>query len=91
LLQISCPKRNAGKQLQYIHVLCDFELIKFMCFGSTLSYPHKELLVPRWPSTCTKYNPLPPRNKFNPRPPARVAVQVPAPARQMRVSATRAG
>jgi len=24
-----------------------FELIKFMCFGSTLSYPQKEFLNPR--------------------------------------------
>ena len=24
-----------------------FELIKFICFGSTLSYPHKEFLNPR--------------------------------------------
>jgi len=28
-----------------------------MCFGSTLSYPHKEFLNPRPPRT--KYNPLP--------------------------------
>ena len=32
-----------------------FELIKFMCFGSTLSYLHKEFI-----------NPLPPCSKFNP-------------------------
>ena len=39
-----------------------FELIKFMCFGSTLSYLHKESLnLPR-----TKYNPLMPHSKFNP-------------------------
>jgi len=31
-----------------------FEM-KFMCFGSTLSYPHKEFLIP-------------PRTKFNPHP-----------------------
>jgi len=41
-----------------------FDLIKFMCFGSALSYPHKEFLNPRPPRT--KYNPLPPRSKFNP-------------------------
>ena len=46
-----------------------FELIKFMCFGSTLKYPHKEFLIPRPPRTRTKYNPLPPRSKFNTRPP----------------------
>jgi len=36
-----------------------FELIKFMYFSSTLSYPHKEFFIPRPPRT--KYNPLPPR------------------------------
>jgi len=34
-----------------------FELIEFMCFGSTLIYPHKEFLIPRLP-----------RSKFNPHP-----------------------
>ena len=33
--------------------------MKFMCFGSTLSYPHKEFLNLRLPSTRTKYNPHP--------------------------------
>jgi len=42
-----------------------FELIKFMCFGSTLIYPHKEFLIPRPSRNSTKYNPLPPRSKFN--------------------------
>jgi len=42
-----------------------FELIKFTCFGSTLSYPHKEVLNP--PRTRTKYNP--PRSKLNLHPP----------------------
>jgi len=32
-----------------------FQLIKFMCFRSTLIYPHEEFLIPR-----------PPRSKFNP-------------------------
>jgi len=31
-----------------------FELIKFMCFGSTFSYPHKELLILRLPHS--KFN-----------------------------------
>ena len=31
-----------------------FELIKLMCFGSTLSYPHKEFLKPRPPRTRTQ-------------------------------------
>ena len=43
-----------------------FELIKFMCFGSTPSYPHKEFLNLRPPCIRTKYNPHPPRSKFNP-------------------------
>jgi len=34
-----------------------------MCFGSTLSYPHKEFLNPRPHRTRTKYNPLPPRTR----------------------------
>jgi len=33
--------------------------MKFMCFGLTLSYPHKEFLNPRLPSARTKYNPHP--------------------------------
>jgi len=28
-----------------------FELIKFMCFGLTLIYPHDEFLIPRPPRT----------------------------------------
>jgi len=32
-----------------------FELIRFMWFDTTFSYPHKEILIPRLP--CTKYNP----------------------------------
>ena len=35
-----------------------FELIKFMCFDSTLIYQQEEFLIPR-----------PPRSKFNPHPP----------------------
>jgi len=54
-----------------------FELIKFMCFGSTLIYLHEEFLILH-----------PPRNKFNPHLHAK---QVPAPAPQMWVPATRAG
>ena len=42
-----------------------FELIKFMCFGSTLIYPHKEFLIPRPSRNSTKYNPLPPRPAAN--------------------------
>jgi len=33
-----------------------FELIKFRCFGSTLSYPHKEFLNSRPPRTRTQSN-----------------------------------
>jgi len=40
-----------------------FELIKFMCFGSTLSYPHKEFLIPRPPRTRSKFNPHPHRTR----------------------------
>jgi len=36
-----------------------FELIKFICFGSTLSYLHKEFRNPCPPHTRTKYNPPP--------------------------------
>jgi len=46
-----------------------FDLIKFMGFGSTLSYPHEEFLISRPPRTRSKFKPLPPRSKFNPRPP----------------------
>ena len=35
-----------------------FELIKFICFGSTLSYPHKEFFNPHLARTRTKCNPL---------------------------------
>jgi len=31
-----------------------FELIKFKCFGSTLSYPHKKFLNPHPPRTRTQ-------------------------------------
>jgi len=31
-----------------------FKLIKFTCFGSTLSYPHKEFLDPRPTRTRTQ-------------------------------------
>jgi len=67
------PKRNAGKKLAYCASTCFaiFELIKFMCFGSTLIYPHKEFLNPRPPCTRTKHDPLPPRSKFNPHPHAK--------------------
>jgi len=34
-----------------------FELIKFMCFGSTHIYPHEEFLIPRPPRTRSKFNP----------------------------------
>ena len=37
-----------------------------MCFGSTLSYPHKEFFNPCLPRTGTKYNLHPPCSKFNP-------------------------
>jgi len=54
-----------------------FELIKFMCYGSTLIYPHEEFLIP---------HPQPQQVQ-----PARKAVRVPSPAPEMRVPATRAG
>ena len=38
-----------------------FELIKFICFGSTLSYPYKEFLILCPPCTRTKFNPRPSR------------------------------
>jgi len=34
-----------------------FEVIKFMCFGSTLSYPHEEFLIPRPTRTRSQFNP----------------------------------
>jgi len=34
-----------------------FELIKFMCFGSTLIYPHEEFLIPRPPASSTRARP----------------------------------
>jgi len=40
-----------------------FELIKFMWFGSTLIYPHKEFLIPRPPRTRSKFNQHPPRTQ----------------------------
>jgi len=54
------PKRNADKQLCTSTCFAIFELIKFTCFGSTLSYLHKEFLNPRQPHTRTKSNPHPP-------------------------------
>jgi len=36
-----------------------FELIKFMCFDSTLIYPHEEFLIPLPPRTRSKFNPHP--------------------------------
>jgi len=71
-----------------------FKLIKFMCFGSTFSYPHKEkFLILRQPDTHNKFNPLPPRTKINPRPPQTRthSSAVPAPSPQMRKPSTRAG
>jgi len=38
-----------------------FELIQFMCFGSTLIYPHEEFLIPRPTRTRSKFNPRPSR------------------------------
>jgi len=70
-----------------------FALVKFMCFGSTLSYPHKEFLNPCLPHTRTKHNP-PHSTASSTRThpiPARKAVRVPAPALQMQVPATHAG
>jgi len=61
-----------------------FELIKFMCIGSTLIYAHEEFLIPRPPRTRSKFNQHRPA-------PARKAVRVHAPAPKMRVPATRAG
>jgi len=55
LLQAYCPKRNAAN-LSTSKCFGIFELIKFVRFDSTLSYPHKEFL-----------NPRPPRTKYNPR------------------------
>jgi len=43
-----------------------FELIKFMCFGSTLIHPHEEFIIPRPPRS--KFNPHSPRSKFSPDP-----------------------
>jgi len=59
------------------------ELIKFMCFGSTLIYPHEDFLILRPPRTRSMFNP-------HSSAPAHKAVRVPAPAPQMRVPATRA-
>jgi len=36
-----------------------FELIKFTCFGSTLSYPYNDFLNPRPPRTRSKFKPHP--------------------------------
>jgi len=63
-----------------------FELIKFMCFGSTLISPHEEFLIPRPPRTRSKFNPRPPRSKFNPHPPHKCWYPQPA-----RVNPPRAG
>jgi len=56
LLQAYCPKHHAGKQLWYCTstYFAIFELIKFTCFGATLSYPHKKFLNPRPPVTRTR-------------------------------------
>jgi len=61
-----------------------FELIKLMCFGSTLSNPHKEFLNPC--PARTKHNPLPPRPAASSTRTrrARIAVRVSAPAPQCR-------
>jgi len=45
--------------------------MKFMCFSSTLSYPHAEFLNLHSPHTRTKYNLHPPRSKFNSHPPCK--------------------
>jgi len=60
-----------------------FELMKFMCFGSTLSYPHKEILNPCPPRT--KYDLLLSHPAASSTYPAHKAVRVPTPALQMRV------
>jgi len=65
LLQAYCPKRNASNSSTST-CFGSFELIEFMCVGSTLSYPHKEFLNP--PHTRTKYNPPPPRDCGYPQP-----------------------
>ena len=46
----------------------NFELIKFMFFGSAFSYPHKDFLIQRSTRTRSKYNLLAPCSKFNPHP-----------------------
>jgi len=58
-----------------------FELIKFMCFDSTLILPLKVFLIPRPPLT---------HNKFNPQLPCTQSSVGPTPAPQMRVPATHA-
>ena len=63
-----------------------YELMKFMCFGSTLSYPHKEFLNPRPQQVQPALTP----RQIQPAP-ARIAVQAPMPAPQMWVPTTRTG
>jgi len=63
-----------------------YELMKFMCFGSTLSYPHKEFLNPRPQQVQPALTP----QQIQPAP-ARIAVQTPTPAPQMWVPTTRTG
>jgi len=61
-----------------------FELIKFMCCGSTLSYPHEEFVNPclsRPVASPTRTCPTP----------ACIAVQVPTCIPQMRIPTTRVG
>jgi len=66
-----------------------------MCFGSTLSYPHKEFFNPRPSRTrpaASSTSARPAASSTRTRPaPARKAVGVPAPAPQLRVPATCAG
>jgi len=50
--------------------------MKFMSFGSTLSYPHEEFLNLRPPRS--KYSPHQPRSKFNPHPPRQCGYSQPA-------------
>jgi len=58
LLQACCPKRNADSSELVGYCTSTgfaiFELIKFMCFGSTLSCPHEEFLNPRPSRTRTQ-------------------------------------
>ena len=58
-----CTKRSDGNNFSISTCFAIFELIKFMCFGSAISYPHEEFLIPRPPRTCNKFNPHPPRTR----------------------------